>query len=210
MAEIDTWIAKHTKIVDRLVNTPREEPITVIDTRTKTDEYNGAWITTYTGKKFHFLDPQPEEIDIVDIAHHLSLLCRYTGAVREFYSVGEHCIRIAQELKGGKLALAGLLHDASEAYINDISRPVKYSHKLQDTEATITRAIDAKFGIDSSAPEVKYLDNKMLATEARDLMVNVFDWAKLPEPFPYRIVPMDSKSVELQFLCAFSLLGGIP
>ena len=49
------------------------------------DEYGGNWITTFTGKKFHFLDPRIDEIDIIDIAHHLSLNCRFIGACKEFY-----------------------------------------------------------------------------------------------------------------------------
>ena len=151
-------------------------------------EFDDHWITTYTGKKFHYLDPQPEEIDIVDIAHHLSHLCRFTGACKGFYSVADHSIHVA-ELLPLELRLAGLLHDAAEAYINDISRPVKYSHKLQETEAIIESAIAKKFGVDFSDPKIKEADNIMIATEARDLMPNMDGWAELPTPLPTKITP---------------------
>ncbi len=172
------------------------------------DEYNGVWMETYTGSKFHFTKPQPEEIKILDIAHHLSLLCRYTGACRLFYSVAEHCLRVSH-LVPKELKLAALLHDAAEAYINDISRPVKYAHKLDETEAIITKAVDSKFGIDSHHPLIKEADNILLATEARDLMANMTDWKKLPEPLPDKITePLTPAAAEFTFLHYFGLYGG--
>jgi len=172
------------------------------------DEYEGEWITTYTGKKFHFRNPTVEEIDIKDIAHHLSLICRFTGAVREFYSVAEHSIRVAF-IVPDSLKLSALLHDAAEAYLNDISRPVKYSHKLEETEKEITRVIDLKFNINSNAPEIKKADNILLATEARDLMSNVNNWAKLPPPLEKEIIPLPPKEAEGVFLFHLELYGGL-
>ena len=171
------------------------------------DEYEGAWMTTYTGKRFHFLEPTPDEVDIRDIAHHLSLLCRFTGACRCFYSVAEHSILVA-ELVPWELKLSALLHDATEAYINDISRPVKYSHKLDDTETIIMSVIVDKFGINPTAPEIKEADNILIATEARDLMPNMDCWAPLPPPLPTKIVPVTSRMAELTFLYRFQLYGG--
>lgn len=163
------------------------------------DEYRGEWITTYLGKKFHFKKPALKEIDIVDIAHHLSLLCRFTGAVREFYSVGEHSVRVSR-IVPDEFRLSALLHDAAEAYINDISRPVKYSHKLDETEAVITKAIDLKFHTNSYAPEVKEADDLLFATEARDLTHNRDNWAELPPPLATRIVPVPPRIAEKAFL----------
>ena len=171
------------------------------------DEYEGEWITTYTGKKFHFRKPAVEEIDIIDIAHHLSLLCRFTGAVREFYSVAEHSVRVSL-LVPKELRLSALLHDAAEAYINDISRPVKYTHKLEETEKIITEAINFKFCINSYAPEIKEADNILIATEARDLMPTMDNWHELPEPLEDKIVPTTSKHSEMVFLDFFGILGG--
>jgi len=162
------------------------------------NEYEGAWITTYTGIKFHFLNPQPDEICIEDIAHHLSLLCRFTGACREFYSVGEHSIRVAK-IVPDKLKVSALLHDATEAYMNDISRPVKYTHKLEETEALIMEAIIKKYKITPYAPKIKEADDILMATEARDLMPTTENWAKLSTPLVNTIKPGLSWEVELAF-----------
>jgi len=169
-----------------------------------TNEYEGYWLGTYTGKKFHYLNPQPDEIDIVDIAHHLSLICRFTGACITFYSVAEHSIRAA-ELLPERYKLAGLLHDAAEAYTGDLSRMVKYTHRLDTEEQVIAEVIAKKFKVSFSNPEIKDVDNILLATEARDLMNNTDGWLRLatPIPYPYRVKPMRSTRAEKLFLKLF-------
>ena len=91
----------------------------------------GDYITTYTGKHFEPMNPDPDVIDIGDIAHALSLICRGNGHVNTFWSVGEHCICCAREAKARGLSermiLACLLHDASECYMSDVPRPFKKS-----------------------------------------------------------------------------------
>src|SRR5271165_5200280 len=82
------------------------------------------YLSTYTGKKFFPYDPRPEQICIEDIAHGLSMLCRFVGQCRFFSSVAEHSIAVARLLPAN-LKLFGLLHDASEAYLADLPRPVK-------------------------------------------------------------------------------------
>ena len=86
-------------------------------------------ITTYIGHKFDPIDPQMEALDIRDIAHALSLTCRGNGHVKQFFSVGQHCIMCAREAIArdySKRAVLGcLLHDASEAYMSDVPRPFK-------------------------------------------------------------------------------------
>ena len=87
------------------------------------------YITTYTRKHFDPVHPDPELICIQDIAHALSMICRGNGHVSTFWSVGEHCICCAKEALGrgysNRLALACLLHDASECYMSDVPRPLK-------------------------------------------------------------------------------------
>ena len=88
------------------------------------------YIETKNGIAFHFLDPQPEEINVWDIAWSLSNQCRYTGHVQKFYSVAEHCCLLYDYAKASgvtdKLLLRTILmHDASEAYLTDIARPIK-------------------------------------------------------------------------------------
>lgn len=167
------------------------------------NEYGGHWITTYTGKKFHFLDPQPEEIDIVDIAHALSLTCRFGGQCREFYSVAEHSIRMAK-IVPAEYRLHALLHDASEAYLPDLPRPMKAGlPKFKSVEQLILNSIYDKYITNENGWNkdiIKEADNILLATEARDLMDNTNDWASLPQPLSDTIYPMSSARAEDEFL----------
>lgn len=139
------------------------------------------WIETVSGRKFHFLDPQPEEIDIDDIATALSNNCRFTGQFRKFYSIAEHSVAVS-ELSGN--SLVGLLHDASEAYLQDIASPVKgHLANYRELEDKVMRAIAARFGFEYPyGPEVKFADVVQLSTEARHGLPsrgNNWDWAFL-------------------------------
>ena len=100
----------------------------------------GDWMQTYTGVRFYPMDPRPEELDIRDIAHALSLICRYGGHVDRFYSVAEHCVLMSQCVPE-EHALWALLHDASEAYVGDMVRPLK--RQLPEYEAAEGRVIAA-------------------------------------------------------------------
>jgi 5'-deoxynucleotidase YfbR-like HD superfamily hydrolase len=167
----------------------------------------GDWITTYTGKKFHYLNPQPDEINIRDIAHALSLICRFGGHCREFYSVAEHSIRV-MELVDDKSKLAALLHDSEEAYLADVSRPVKNSmgQAFNDARTTIRQVILEKFGASGADwHAIKKADDILLATEARDLMANTDEWAELPLPLPQKIEPITSRAAEILFLDRFEV-----
>lgn len=172
-----------------------------------TNEFGGHWITTYTGKKFHFLDPQADEIDIVDIAHALSLTCRFGGQCKRFYSVAEHSIRMA-EIIPEEYRLLALLHDASEAYIPDLPRPEKAElPEFKKMEVNILRAIWAKFLPNQYRVGliIKEADNILLATEARDLMANMDDWALLPPPLAKKIEPLTSQQAERIFTHRFNI-----
>lgn len=132
----------------------------------------GDWIQTYTGRAFWPLDPDPEEVDLLDIATALSRICRYNGHCLKFYSVAEHCIHVASLLPD-HLKLWGLLHDASEAYICDIPRPIKpHLTNYYAIEEVIMRAIAERFQLlPTEIPaEVKYADNQMLTTEQLQIM----------------------------------------
>lgn len=87
------------------------------------EEFN-YWITTYTGKKFPVKQPAVFDMNLSDIAHGLSLACRFGGQIREFYSVAQHSVLVASLLPA-KIAVYGLLHDAAEAYLCDIPGPIK-------------------------------------------------------------------------------------
>lgn len=169
-------------------------------------------IVTYTGKAFDLLNPKPEMVCIEDIAHSLAYQCRYTGHTREFYSVAQHCVLMAEnpDLPGDPLQK--LLHDADEAYIGDMARPWKnllqvnliknidltphtsipksYSVPVRYFEDSIQRVIGQALGIDlNHSAEVKKADLIMMAMEIHDLMPIMpldFDWG----------VPLESALVE--------------
>src|SRR5580692_3573951 len=124
------------------------------------------YLSTYTGKKFYPYDPWPEQICIEDIAHGLSMLCRFAGQCRFFFSVAEHSIAVARLLPTN-LELFGLLHDASEAYLADLPRPVKAGlPEYKAIEARVERVIAEKLGLPfPMAPEVKAADQALLKHE---------------------------------------------
>jgi len=84
----------------------------------------GDWFLTFTGRQFYPLDPCPEDIDIHDIAHHLSLICRFNGACRVFYSVAQHCCIVSDAL-ARPYKLRGLLHDGTETYFGDMIKAIE-------------------------------------------------------------------------------------
>jgi len=174
----------------------------------------GDWMQTYSGRIFYPLDPRPEDIDIEDIAHALSLQCRFNGHCRTFYSVAEHSVRVS-ELLPREFALWGLLHDAAETYLGDLVRPIKrqaeFSH-YREHERVIEAAVATKFALyPTEIPrQVRHADDVLLATERRDLLgSNPAPWESLPPPLPATIEPLVSPSAaEAAFLWRFCELTG--
>jgi hypothetical protein len=134
----------------------------------------GDWIQTYSGAAFWPLDPWHNEVLIEDIAHALSMQCRYTGHTREFYSVAQHSVLVST-ICDAQDAAWGLLHDASEAYLCDVSRPVKVQPELEPyraAEQKVQAVIMERFGIEGAEPQsVKRADRAMLWIEYRDQML---------------------------------------
>lgn len=154
----------------------------------------GRWLQTLTGGRFYPDDPQPKDIRIEDIAGALGRLCRYGGHCLRFYSVAEHCVHIARAAPP-EHRLAALMHDASEAYLVDIPRPVKpYLNGYYDLEDRIMTVIAARFRFAwPMPPEVKHLDNAILADERAQNMAPMkasnAEWGAIYPPL----------GVELQF-----------
>jgi hypothetical protein len=179
------------------------------------------FIWTQSGRKFWPLDPRPQEICIKDIAHALSRICRFTGHCRTFYSVADHSIRVADLIlaecrrlgksmeESAVAGLQGLLHDGSEAFLCDLSGPMKgckrFSHRYEKFEAGLQAAIATQFSLPVEASAmVRWADKVLLATEMRDLMPEgCFSPDKRWPPLPEKIVPRSIEASEEDFLRCF-------
>lgn len=142
----------------------------------------------------------PEDVNPEDVAHALSHQCRFTGHTREFYSVAEHSVRVTRWVQGEGGSVeeqkCALLHDASEAYLVDLPKPMKqdsyFGKSFRGAETRAMNAIADRFGLPRALPElVKVADLVLLATEVRDLMPQhrAFEKWKVFEPVPEQIKP---------------------
>lgn len=168
---------------------------------------NADWIQTHSGRRFNPLKPNPDAIVIQDIAHSLSMQCRFSGHCKEFYSVAQHSVLVSY-ICGPQDALWGLLHDASEAYLVDVPRPLKRSGKFQayiDFEHVMQEAICKRFVLPfKEPPAVKMADTILLATEARDLMSPLHsDWRQPVDPLPFKIETWDHNKSKDMFMKRF-------
>jgi hypothetical protein len=176
----------------------------------------GAWIVTAMGRRFSLLDPKPADVDLLDLAIALAQQCRWSGHTREHYSVGEHSLRVADFVKhalahrGRREAvvpeLQALLHDAAEAYIVDVPRPIKpLLQGYREIEERVHAAICARFGIPVELPDVVHEgDGVLLITEARDLFDTHPPESTFPAQFhralPHKIHPQKIANVQLLFV----------
>jgi uncharacterized protein len=148
-----------------------------------TNTRNGSWIQTYSGLQFWPMDARQDEVNIEDIAHSLSMLCRFNGHLERFYSVAEHSVYVSQ-IVSQENQLWGLLHDSAEAYLADIPSPVKmHLAQFKSIEKNLLKVICSHFNIDTNMPpEVKKADMVLLSTEKRVLMKpEPASWGNLPE-----------------------------
>lgn len=169
------------------------------------------WIQTASGVEFDLLEPRPEDVRIEDVAHALSNICRYTGHVRTHYSVAQHSVLVSH-VCAPEDALWGLLHDATEAYVNDLAAPLK--RMLPDyaaVEESVLTAVAEAFGLELPIPaSVKRADLVLLVTEQRDLLpyhgwTKVLDVTPLDEP----VVPLPPGRAAAAFLGRYAELTGI-
>lgn len=174
-----------------------------------TEQQRGNWMQTYTGRRFYPLDPRPEDVDPVDIAHALSLICRYGGHVDRFYSVAEHCILVSQAV-APEHRLWALLHDATEAYVGDMVRPLKLNMPAyRAVEDRVMAAVAARFRLRGSMPwDVKDADTRILLTERDALMsATKHPWAiEGMEPLPVRVQGLPPMSAQLDYLAELEQL----
>jgi len=170
-----------------------------------------SWIQTYSGRRFNPLNPNPESIVIQDIAHSLSLQCRFSGHITEFYSVAQHSVGVSY-LCNEKDALYGLLHDASEAYLVDIPSPLKKSGKFDsylDFESRMMKAVYDRFQLTGSEPDsVKKADKLMLNIEAKSLLSVRSDWQIDSMIAPFKVSGLSPLEAKKLFLRRFAELTG--
>lgn len=196
------------------------------------------WVHTFTGRAVDLLTPRPEQLALADIAHSLARLVRFNGHCRDRYTVAEHSVRVAlrveqstgrwpdaSRIRAARFSLAGLLHDAAEAYIGDVVQPLKTAlgmrfdgwtgtplpSPLKPIEAALQDAIACWSGIrpaDFADPLIRRADLELLATEKRDLLSPApRPWVELPEPLPERILePWSDFEAEHRFVEAFARL----
>lgn len=161
-------------------------------------------ILTVSGHYFDFLNPENNVVRVVDIAHALSNVCRFAGHTREFYSVAQHSVLVS-DIVAPENALIALFHDAVEAYIGDVTRPLKnLLPEYRVIEARLQADIFRKLGLPEEIPaEVKQADLILLATEQRDLMPEHDDeWVLISgvDALPDSIAPWLPNDAEEYFL----------
>jgi 5'-deoxynucleotidase YfbR-like HD superfamily hydrolase len=180
------------------------------------DGSRGPSIRIADGSRFFLLHPDQAAITPQVIAHSISQLCRFTGHTSPFYSVAQHCVMVSK-LVLPDLAMAGLMHDASEAFIGDLSRPLKVlldelaPGVMREVEERIHAAIAERFGFDyPHDPDIKYADNVAVATEIRDLLPPAPGVLRgLPAPLDARIQALDPRAARVEFLGRYVTLGGV-
>ncbi len=172
----------------------------------------GPWMMLASGQPFYPLDPLPDEIDIADVARALSQICRYGGHVSRFYSVAEHCVLMAEVAPKG-FELMALLHDAAEAYLGDIPRPLKYSPAMaawREAEAKVEAAIGERFGVPFPImATIKALDDRIILDEWAQLMpASDRDIGVRGEPLGVTIHGWMPNEAQARFLDAYRRYGG--
>lgn len=147
-------------------------------------------IRMFSGVLVDLVNPDPADVLISDIAHHLSLINRYTGGTKHGFSVAHHSLEVASKTQ----CLEGLMHDAHEAYIGDVSSPLKqHLTEYKRIETMWEQLIIDKFNLDPARllSVVKPVDTNIRVPEVFGYMGR--HGCKTPEP----------RDVELEFLQMF-------
>jgi 5'-deoxynucleotidase YfbR-like HD superfamily hydrolase len=146
-----------------------------------------TWIQTYSGKKFDIINPTTEMLDIKDIARSLSMRVRFSGHINKPYTVAQHSVFVSRVVEASDKATKddirwGLMHDAAEAYIMDIPRPIKKLIPLvSQIEEKILQLVAKRFGLEFPFSDlVVRADDVALVSEAYELLDGgpIENWAK--------------------------------
>lgn len=181
---------------------------------------SGITTTTVSARVIDMLNPRIEDIDLGDIACGLSRTCRYSGQIRRFFSVAEHSVWCAQEAAQAfdlDLARAALMHDAAEAYVGDLVRPLKMALRADgiasaydEIEAAFAAAIGKRFDLPEgydSLPEVKRIDTAACAREMQTLRDMPGGWKPRVTPLAFWPQCWDPLTAEVKFIETAKLLG---
>lgn len=171
----------------------------------------GPTILLTSGAYFDFEAPEACEITIEDIAHGLAMTCRFAGQCSRHYSVAQHSVHLSH-IVPPEHAYQGLMHDASEAVVGDMAKPLKtmlpeYSVIEKRAEAAIFKRFNVATPL---PPTIKEADIQMLVTEQRQLMKNRDDWeyTRGRRPLDFVIPAWSPEEAKAQFLARYAELGG--
>jgi hypothetical protein len=170
----------------------------------------GDWKQTVSGRQFWPLDPRPNEVFIEDIAHALAMQCRFGGHCLRFYSVAEHSVLLSRSAEPS-LKLWALMHDAAEAYVIDVPRPLKRSLPgYKEAEDAVMRAICVRFKLHlGMPPAVKRLDERILSDEQQQNMAPApHPWSDMREPLGVTLQFWSPERARREFLSEFERLMG--
>lgn len=166
-------------------------------------ETHSAVIETYTGGEFRPFDPRPADVRLLDIAAGLAHTCRFGGHCRQFYSVAQHSMCVSREFETPRLRLFALLHDAGEAYLGDIPRPIKTElDRIESVERGILETVWTGLGVDPPTAgeweRVMAADDRLLAYEADHLLADG-SWAATPPDLGYELRDRPVEAVRDRF-----------
>lgn len=167
----------------------------------ETAESRRSWIPTFSGRAFDVVDPSSRDISIRDIAHSLSMQCRFGGHCQRYYSLAEHSLHLSR-LVDEKLALCALLHEASHAYVQDVIVPLRpLLGGYQELTRRISAMVAKRFRLPSVLPEaIRKADQRLLATEIEYLLLPT------PKPWLPGVGPYSLEELGLQHTRQLGLL----
>lgn len=171
-------------------------------------ETSGDWMQTFSGGKFYPLNPRAEDIILDDIARALSRICRFAGHTEQFYSVAQHSVYVSAMVPL-EHAMCALMHDATEAYLVDVPRPLKKALPGYTViEDNVWRVIAERFGLPEQIPDcVKEADNRVLMAEKNQLLKPGEEWGFAEKPAPIQIQRMTDDQAYLFFLRRFQFIA---
>src|SRR3954454_14539943 len=177
----------------------------------------GPYLQTVSGRFVNPFEPDPEQLDIADIARALANVCRFGGHCRSFYSVAQHSVIVSElvEQRGGDVedVFAALMHDASEAYLGDMPHPIKHRSALgaafKEAEAHLEQVIAERFQIKPGVPEIKRADRALLATERRAFSGENWHWPELDgvEPLDLELTAWPPRGAAKAFIARSEALS---